>query len=114
MEKRVPFYTADNNVNWYSHCVNWGFLSGLVGETPPATQELQETQVGSLGHEDPLEEGMAIHSSILAYRMPRTEESGRLQSIGSQRVRHTKMTEHTHIVYNNMEVSQKTKNRTTI
>ena len=46
----------------------------------PAMQEPQETQVGSLGCEDPLEEGMAIHSSILAYRMPRTEESGGLQS----------------------------------
>ena len=80
VEKRAPFYTADKNVNWYSHCVKRDFLSGSVVETPPAMQEPQETQVGSLGCEDPLEEGMAIHSSILAYRMPRTEESGGLQS----------------------------------
>ena len=44
--------------------------------------------VQSLGWKDPLEEGMATHSSILAWRIPRTEEPGRLRSIGSQRVRH--------------------------
>ena len=44
--------------------------------------------VQSLGREDPLEEGMTTHSSILAWRIPRTEESGRLQSIGSQTVEH--------------------------
>ena len=44
-------------------------------------------QVRSLGREDPLEEGMATHSSILAWRVPWTEEPGRLQSTGSQRVR---------------------------
>ena len=47
-----------------------------------------ETWVQSLGCEDPLEEGMATHSSILAWRIPWTEEPGRLQSMGSQRVRH--------------------------
>ena len=47
-----------------------------------------ETWVGSLGWEDPLEEGMAIHSSILAWRIPWTEEPGGLQSIVSQRVEH--------------------------
>jgi len=50
--------------------------------------ETQETQVRSLGQEDPLEEGMATHSSILAWRIPWTEESGALQSIGSQGVGH--------------------------
>ena len=48
----------------------------------------QETQVSSLGWEDPLEKRMATHSSILAWRIPRTEEPGRLQSMGSQRVGH--------------------------
>ena len=47
-----------------------------------------EIQVPSLPQEDPLEEVMATHSSILAWRIPCTEEPGRLQSIGSQRVRH--------------------------
>ena len=45
-------------------------------------------QVRSLGQEDPLEEGMATHSSILAWRIPWTEEPGGLQSVGSQRVGH--------------------------
>ena len=49
---------------------------------------MQETSVQSLGQEDPLEEGMATHSSILAWRIPWTEESGVLQSMGSQRVGH--------------------------
>ena len=54
----------------------------------PADAEMQETQVQSLGQEDPLEEGMATHSSILTWTIPRTEEHGGLQSIGSQRVGH--------------------------
>ena len=49
---------------------------------------MQETQVRSLGWEDPLEKEMATHSSILAWRIPWTEEPGGLQSIGSQRVGH--------------------------
>ena len=48
-------------------------------------QETKETQVQSLGQEDPLEESMATHSNILAWRIPWTEEPGGLQSIGSQR-----------------------------
>ena len=49
-----------------------------MGKNPPA---MQETQVRSLGQEDPLEEGLATHSSILAWRIPWTEEPGRLQSM---------------------------------
>ena len=49
---------------------------------------MQETRVPSLGQEDPLEKGMATHSSILAWRIPRTERLRGLQSMGSQRVRH--------------------------
>ena len=48
----------------------------------PALQELQEWWVRSLGQEDPLEEGMATHSSILAWTIPWAEESGGLQSMG--------------------------------
>jgi len=51
-------------------------------------QKAQETQVQSLGWEDPLEKEMAIHSSILARRIPWTEEPGGLQSMGPQRVGH--------------------------
>ena len=54
-------------------------------KSPPT---MQETQVQSLGQEDPLEEGMAAHSSILAWRIPWTEEPGGLQSRGSQGVGH--------------------------
>ena len=50
-------------------------------KNPPA---MQETQVLSLGGEDPLEKGMATHSSIVAWEMPWTEEPGGLQSMGSQ------------------------------
>ena len=49
---------------------------------------MQETQVRSLGHEDPVEEDMATHSIIFVWRIPWTEEPGGLQSIGLQRVRH--------------------------
>ena len=50
---------------------------------------MQETRVGSLGQEDPLEKGMATHSNILARRIPWTERPGELQSMGSQRVEHS-------------------------
>ena len=49
---------------------------------------LQETQVRSLGQEDPLEKGMATHSSILAWRIPWIEDPGQLQSMGLQRAGH--------------------------
>ena len=49
---------------------------------------MQETWVRSLGQEDPLKKELVIHSSILAWRIPWTEEPGRLQSMGSQRVGH--------------------------
>ena len=54
----------------------------------PAMQEAQEMPVPFLDPEDPLEKGMATHSSILAWRIPWTEESGGLQSMGSQRAEH--------------------------
>ena len=57
-------------------------------KNPPAMQETQEMQVQSLVREDPLEKGMATHSSVLAWEIPWTEEPDGLQSKGSQRVRH--------------------------
>ena len=59
-------------------------------------QETQEIQVQYLVQEDSLEKEMATHSSILAWKMPWTEESGGLQSMGSQRAGHNLATEHTH------------------
>ena len=57
-------------------------------KNPPAMQKIQETWVWSMGQEDSLEEGLATHSSILAWRIPWTEEPAGLQSMGSQRVGH--------------------------
>ena len=62
-----------------------GFPAAQTVKNLPA---MQETQVRSLGWEDPLEKEMATHSSILAWRIPWTEEPGGLQPIGSQRVGH--------------------------
>ena len=60
-------------------------VAQLVKKNPPS---MQETCVQSLGWEDPLEKGMATHSRILVWGIPWTEEPGRLQSMGSQRVGH--------------------------
>ena len=65
-----------------------GFLGSLAVKNLPAMHEMQETGVWSLGQEDMLEEGMVSHSSILSWRIPWTEELGRLQSIGAQWVGH--------------------------
>ena len=59
-----------------------------MAQTVKNLPAMQETQVLSLGQEDPLEKGMATHSIILAWEIPWTEETGGLQSIGSQRVGH--------------------------
>jgi len=64
------------------------FPGGSAVKNQPAMKKLQETQVQSLGWEDPLEEGMATQSRILAWRIPWTEEPEKLESIGSQRIRH--------------------------
>ena len=64
------------------------FIAILVAQTVKNLPATQETWVRSLGWEDTLEEGMATHSSILAWRIPWTEEPGGLQSMGLQRVGH--------------------------
>ena len=60
----------------------------LVAQMVKRLPAMRETRVRSLGWEDPLEKDMATHSSILAWKTPWTEEPGRLQSTGSQRVGH--------------------------
>ena len=65
--------------------ISWASLVVQMIKNPPA---MRETWVPSLDWEDPLEEGMGTHSRILSWRIPWTEEPGRLQSMGSQRVRH--------------------------
>ena len=64
-------------------------------KNPLAIQDTEEMWVWSLGQEDPLEEGMATHSSVLAWRIPWTEEPGGLQYVRLQRVRHSWVTKHT-------------------
>ena len=65
-----------------------GFPGGSVVKNPPANAGDEETGVQSLGQKDLLEKEMATHSRILAWKISGTEEPGRLQSMGSQRVRH--------------------------
>ena len=62
--------------------------TSLVAQTVKRLSKMWETRVQSLGWEDPLEKEMAIHSSTIAWKIPWTEEPGRLQSLGSQRVGH--------------------------
>ena len=75
----MPTYCMNNST--YSQVV-------LVVKSAATNPEDLETWVLSLGQEDPLEEGMAMHSSILAWRIPWLEEPNGLQSMGLQRVRH--------------------------
>ena len=62
--------------------------ASLVAQTVKRLPAMWETRVPSLGWEDPLEKEMATHPSTLAWKIPWTEEPGRLQSMGSQRVGH--------------------------
>ena len=80
----IQFLVMDR-ISKYLNYDSLGFPDDSDSKESPA---MQETWVQSLGREDPLEKGMATHSSILAWRIPWTEEPGGLQSIGSQRVRH--------------------------
>ena len=64
------------------------FRASLVAQTVKHLSTMRETWVQSLGQEDPLEKEMATHSSTLAWKIAWMEEPGRLQSMGSQRVRH--------------------------
>ena len=66
----------------------WGVPGGAIGKEPTCHCRRLEMRVRSLGWEDPLEEDITTHSSILAWRIPWTEEPGRLQSMELQRVEH--------------------------
>ena len=68
--------------------VNYFTIASLVAQMVKHLPAMWETQDQSLGWEDPLEKEMATHSSTLAWKIPWTEEPGRLQSMGLQRVRH--------------------------
>ena len=98
-----------------SHSLSY-FRASLVAQlvkkkkNPPA---MQETLVPFLGWEDPLEEGMATHSSILAWRISWTEKPGGLQSMGSQRVRHHWATKHRTVTLNKQQWQIVTCNKST-
>ena len=77
----LPVSCLQNSTDLESVIINKGFPGGSVVKNLPAMQEML---VGSLGPKDPLEEGMATHSSIIAWRIPWTEEPSELQSMRSQ------------------------------
>ena len=83
-----PVGRAFNYISVESHGAS------LVAQTVKNLPAVRETWVWSLGWEDPLDEGMAAHSSILAWKIPWTEEPGGIQSTGSQRVRRDGVTAH--------------------
>ena len=78
----MPPIFEEDKVSNEKHSQSSSLVAQMVNNLPA----MQETQAQSLGWEDPLEKGMATHSSILAWRIPRTEEPGGLQSRGSQRL----------------------------
>ena len=82
---RRPFSLTSCSVK--RNCKN-ALRASLVPQMVKHLSAMLETQVRSLGREDPLEKEVATHSSTLAWKIPRMEEPGRLQSMGSQRVGH--------------------------
>ena len=94
MEKHAKFicHHFDKVLGGKAGLYNWASQVAQWVKNPPAIQETPEMQVRSLDGEDPLEEGMATHSSILAWRITWTEEPGMLQSMGPKRVGHNLVT----------------------
>ena len=84
-------FISMHNLNQFD-IIHYIVGTSLVAQTVKNLPAMQEIQVWTLGQEDPLEKGMATHSSILASRIPWTEEAGRLQSMGLQTVRHNWVT----------------------
>ena len=81
------YFTNNRDTTWWTECP-LGFPGGTSGEEPACQCRRHETQIQSQGWGDPLEEGMATHTNIIAWKVPGTEDTGGLQSIGSQRGRH--------------------------
>ena len=78
-------FTSTTTISFSFHTID---QISLVAQTVKYLSTMQETRVRSLGQEDPLEKEIAAHSSTIAWKIPWTEEPGRLQSMGSQRVGH--------------------------
>ena len=85
----MGFYFIPENISY--QYLNWAFLVAQTVKNPPAKQE---TWVRYLGWEDPLEEGMATHSSIFTWRIPWTEEPDGLQSGGCKELDTTERLKH--------------------
>ena len=106
-KKRITIYICvcvytHTHTHTHTHYIHtYSFPGGSVVKNPPAVQETKETCVLFLGREAPLEKEMAAHPGILAWEIPWTEEPGRLQCMGLQRVRHNLVTkqppQHTYI-----------------
>ena len=88
--------------------------ASLVAQMVKNLPAMQETQVGYLGGEDPLEKGMATHSSILAWRIPWTEEAGRLQSMGPQSQTQLSTTQYKNVPDTDIVIRDRVLNRTDI
>ena len=84
----TPYVVASLHVGWGLLKKGLGPFQTLVALMVKNVPAIWETQVRSLGWEDPLEKEMTTHFTILVWRIPWTEEPGRVQSMGSQRVRH--------------------------
>ena len=97
MKYRVRFvFTIINTVEYFKINTSYKQKSSLIAYSVKNVPAMQETQVRSLGWKDPLGEVMAIHSSIFAWRIPWTEEPGRLQSMGLQESDTTERLNHHH------------------
>ena len=89
-------FTIINTVEYFKINTSYKQKSSLIAHSIKNVPAMQETQVRSLGWKDPLGEVMAIHSSIFAWRIPWTEEPGRLQSMGLQESDTTEQLNHHH------------------
>ena len=98
-----PTYAVMIEVGFLERTLSWvilfNFWASLVAQRLKCLPTMLETRVRSLGREDPLEKEMATHSSILAWRIPWTENPGGLQSMGSQRVGHDWAMSLTHLPF---------------
>ena len=88
MKHTIPVKTGEKGVNFRIGYEDMGFPGGASGKEATCQCRRHKRRVRCLGREDPLENGMATHSSILAWRIPWTEELGGLRSIASQKVRY--------------------------
>ena len=104
MEKRESSYTVGGNKYKLSP---WGIGASLVAQMVKHLPAMRETWVQSMGWEDPLEKEMATHSSTLAWKIPWTEDPGRLQSMGLQS--QTRLSDFTFTMGNSRKVLRKLK-----